>query len=1849
MQWYDLLRSYVSACPFAENCGIRSAQVDLRSRLVRKIPKSDPPKYRVSTEVAAIWALKSQHILPGNELLIDYGNLFWKEEPEHCVVCFSRKWEGSDNLMIQCEAINAETNEACTVSRHRLCCNPVPTMHEVSEESNIHFFCPDHLAAQSDSEPVRPSSSASVIASKSQPSSAPKMNKPTWSPVPSAAPSGRSTAAVPVRAPHLISNPNWSPTPSIIRPAVAVNASVPKPSAGTIRAPNWSPAPSAAAAGPGVGDSTASASAPPPHSGSVPVRRAIAFSHVPIASVPDTKRTNSSFPPLHSGCVNSAAIAVRNGVSAASADPRGADVEAQPRLSAAEKPQVEEADGSDDGSDAEWMLDDNVRRGMYNSRASGCRNSDGSSTDSSSDSDSASDSASDNGSVASADRERLAGGYRSMSKRSIISPAEQAMLTAEAASICDAEKIAGDAKPRPKLVVREIPDAKLLADYTVNSSLPEAARARVEEELKKYALLVPKTWFIAEKDVKKYRPQPPRRNPRKPAAAPRPLQRSQSVSSVQSSSGGSAPMNIDDDDGTASVMSQIGSLHAPPAGSGSVASDKSTSDRWKLPGDLAHDYGEYRSCCGAVATTDLEWATLSRELRIGHSSHSAMMLFARRLEHRNLFANRGSFDAAVRQTLLEMPADGKVTWFGCRICCSCFRAVLGAGRGWLFRLVNQPDRFTQAAVPELTLGGQLRKERLAPVLNRTMRLIRNFCREFGQRLPNPKGMDPTRQRYYVPQRTWHELCEALSEFEREKRTLKDALEVPLHALGRAKKELSKHNYYISLAGSGTQLCRCSICDKIDNQTTPAHVKKRSLTRQQVMSLKASKLAHLRQMIAQRNHFEEHKKLAMTKPTECMTITLDGMDQKTTQLPSKARYSKEMESKARLKVHTVGAFCFGGSVPVMGLLNFPDLRKDSALSCTLMDSILNAQWEGNENRRRSAAAAVPGSPAQGAAQDPAVRSASSGAMPAEEEESKESDAAPARAVSVEDGGESDAEMDATPDAPAFRFEESSSAKPAPYAREGDDWPRRLHVTFDNAGGECKNQWMIRYLGLLVLHRVFLEVTISTLLVGHTHDIVDQMFSVWSRLLRIENAETYEKMRDLFRNRYHSKIEGLVELARGREEAYAALAPDARSTCVKERKENPDDWVEQDAEDLQEYTETIQAMAKGEELTPHIQLQSVSMDVKGWLPRALPKTEKKLPSLGNLTEVHNMGIEMDEVGNVWLYNKAYADSTNRKSDGSVHHYTGMATGDWSTRALLWPAGSQMSDNPLRLPPLAVDTAELRKTGIAFKQHDAMNWDQLSEFNGTLQALDDAQVKQTKDCPTCSELLKAYGRHGVVSQSKRQSAEERKAAHIKIKSRTQAWEAMEAHLSDPAFEKLHGDNMVLHNMWTKWLERAKHHIIPSYIQRGILLNPVELEENLFHPSPLALVSSPGEKPVHIDHEVRVDLVRLKERGPPKAGQIALVRTDKAREPFYVAVIDEVIEKERQESDAAAVEGDAASSKPNLRLKDFKLKVRYYDLKLSDWAELHLATGKEQGYEKAGAPNNKWWKDKFAKNAEGTEAELQAAILASMVAKTKPPKYPAWLFDSYEFVKFVPPVSEKKQKKKQKPVILPAAAVIAWDWPDQVLNKKNRAGERLINRNYWKQMRLDLVGADAVPSQPSQRGRNKDDKDAESDGEFRIDFDMTNRGAAAASSAAAPAAAVPFRHTARPNRAKVVQYAESSSSESEEEGVAPASESDSDVEQRHYDAELAEEAAAAKVAAAAEAAAFAELEESDAVAEAAAAAAAAVAELDDPMQEDEMIGPGASRPVVEKRKLPAAAATAGAAPLLKRPRGGRRVRARN
>ena len=67
------------------------------------------------------------------------------------------------------------------------------------------------------------------------------------------------------------------------------------------------------------------------------------------------------------------------------------------------------------------------------------------------------------------------------------------------------------------------------------------------------------------------------------------------------------------------------------------------------------------------------------------------------------------------------------------------------------------------------------------------------------------------------------------------------------------------------------------------------------------------------------------------------------------------------------------------------------------------------------------------------------------------------------------------------------------------------PPILNVQMDNAVGDNKNRYVFCFWSLLVAKRIFREVYVNFMLVGHTHDDIDALFGRWSMALRKESFQ------------------------------------------------------------------------------------------------------------------------------------------------------------------------------------------------------------------------------------------------------------------------------------------------------------------------------------------------------------------------------------------------------------------------------------------------------------------------------------------------------------------------------------------------------------------------------------------------------------------------------------------------------------------------------------------------------------------------------------------------------------------------
>jgi hypothetical protein len=84
------------------------------------------------------------------------------------------------------------------------------------------------------------------------------------------------------------------------------------------------------------------------------------------------------------------------------------------------------------------------------------------------------------------------------------------------------------------------------------------------------------------------------------------------------------------------------------------------------------------------------------------------------------------------------------------------------------------------------------------------------------------------------------------------------------------------------------------------------------------------------------------------------------------------------------------------------------------------------------------------------------------------------------------------------------------------KEGENnfkFPPKLFLQMDNCWRENKNKFVMAYLSLLVHRKIFKEIEISFIPVGHTHEDIDQLFGTISSMLKSRTAVTLKSFQRL----------------------------------------------------------------------------------------------------------------------------------------------------------------------------------------------------------------------------------------------------------------------------------------------------------------------------------------------------------------------------------------------------------------------------------------------------------------------------------------------------------------------------------------------------------------------------------------------------------------------------------------------------------------------------------------------------------------------------------------------------------------
>lgn len=176
--------------------------------------------------------------------------------------------------------------------------------------------------------------------------------------------------------------------------------------------------------------------------------------------------------------------------------------------------------------------------------------------------------------------------------------------------------------------------------------------------------------------------------------------------------------------------------------------------------------------------------------------------------------------------------------------------------------------------------------------------------------------------------------------------------------------------------------------------------------------------HRQQQAKEREKSSKHRMKCYANPHKYLQLSLDGMDQKKTELPHYKRLPKNLDAAALIGVHVVGVIMVKRVLRTKVYLTYGNIRNDPNLTIAVIQDIIS-NWE--------------------------------------------------RTL-----------------------------------------PEVLYLQMDNTAAQNKCAAVLAYLNMLVHKGVFKKIKVGFLMVGHTHDQIDQMFSRFSVVLGIKDAMTMPEL-------------------------------------------------------------------------------------------------------------------------------------------------------------------------------------------------------------------------------------------------------------------------------------------------------------------------------------------------------------------------------------------------------------------------------------------------------------------------------------------------------------------------------------------------------------------------------------------------------------------------------------------------------------------------------------------------------------------------------------------------------------------
>ena len=450
-----------------------------------------------------------------------------------------------------------------------------------------------------------------------------------------------------------------------------------------------------------------------------------------------------------------------------------------------------------------------------------------------------------------------------------------------------------------------------------------------------------------------------------------------------------------------------------------------------------------------------------------------------------------------------------------------------------------------------------------------------------------------------------------------------------------------------------------------------------------------------------------------------------------------------------------------------------------------------------------------------------------------------------------------------------------------------WPKRLHVTFDNAQGENVNQNVFQYLSLLVHHGVFKRITVGTLLIGHTHNINDQVFSVWSKYLNYNDVKTLSELMKVFSENYHGYVKERPHEKAKREAEEAAAAAAALLIAAADGAAGDDvasevsDYDHLDASGPLIINHSVPIMNDVHDLaciaTPKMELVKQNADIGSWIGAE----QFKSVDLKGIGSNHVFAFDKDIKGDTYMHRKFVSNSEVLYHKRYSHPYT-VENVKYRKQVLMWKKEMKIVHDPVALPFNAVETSSILKMLDVMVNNKFLTDGEADETRAICQRFHDQVEAQAANCEECKRIIGKLTSIGVIHRPSTDcSRQEKSEFDNKTKKRRKYQKQLTAHLALPEASVVHSKD-VMKGWWTNWKDRIKM-IKEYYRNHEIAIEPDDVDHTdgyLEHPNDHSKAEALKFN--------RVEVAQMESYGPPRPGDYGVVRVqaDDANKPPFVIV---------------------------------------------------------------------------------------------------------------------------------------------------------------------------------------------------------------------------------------------------------------------------------------------------------------------------------------------------------------------------